>query len=349
MITGLVAVPATSQAYVVGVGDQVAETFNTPLFRAIDIRYSRYVVPYNVARDRGAAERLDRWYAAARAANVQPLITFNPKVSNNCILAVDKRYKGRRFRKLCHLPSAREYTAAFSAFRKRWPQIKDISPWNEVNHKSQPTFKNPKQAATYFKIVKKRCRGCKVVAVDLLDNTNVKHTLSYLKRWKKYAGKGRFIYGLHNYSDSNRKSYKRTAAIIKAIGKGNKLWITETGGIVQFAGSGFRYSPRRAANSVRQAFKIADRYKRYVDRLYLYNWVGQPRSARFDAGLTNPDGSARPAYHVVARKVGKRPAGTTSPPPPSSGGGGGSPPPPSGGGSGGGSEEPPPLIQPPIL
>jgi hypothetical protein len=308
MIVGLVAVPATSQAYVVGIGDQVAETFNTRLFREINIKYSRYVAPYNVAKDSAARSRLDRWYAAANAIGVRPLITFNPRVKDNCIKAVDRHYTGSRYKKLCHLPSAREYTSAFKAFRARYPNITDVSPWNEVNHKSQPTFKNPKQAATYYKIVKKNCRGCKIVAVDLLDNTNVRNTLAYLKRWKRYAGGGRKIFGLHNYSDTNRKSYSRTAAVIKAIGKGNKLWVTETGGIVHF-GNSFPYNPARAGRAVTQTFKIADRYKRRIDRVYLYNWVGQPRSARFDAGLMNPDGSPRPGYNVVANKVGKRPGG----------------------------------------
>jgi hypothetical protein len=50
----------------------------------------------------------------------------------------------------CHLPSVREYTKAFKAFRKRWPKIRIISPWNEANHRSQPTFKNPKRAAQFY-------------------------------------------------------------------------------------------------------------------------------------------------------------------------------------------------------
>jgi hypothetical protein len=308
MIVGLAAVPAASQAYVVGIGDQVAGTFSAPLFRSININYTRYVAPYNVVKDKGARNRFDAWYAAATGAGLRPLVTFNPRVTDNCIKAVDRHYKGSKFRKICHLPTGSEYSGAFKAFRKRYPNIKDISPWNEVNHKSQPTFKNPKQAAAYYKIVKKNCRGCKIVAVDLLDNINVKSTLSYYKTWRRYAGRGRVIVGLHNYSDTNRKSYSRTAAVLKTIGKSNKLWLTETGGIVRFANT-YHYSTARAANSIKQMFKIANRYRKQIDRLYIYNWVGLPRSARFDAGLTNPDGSARPAYNVVAQKVGKRPAG----------------------------------------
>ena len=38
-----------------------------------------------------------------------------------------------------------------------------------------------------------------------------------------------------------------------------------------------------------------------ITRLYVYAWFGEPASARFDAGLTNADGSPRKAL-VVFRK-----------------------------------------------
>ncbi len=44
------------------------------------------------------------------------------------------------------------------------------------------------------------------------------------------------IWGLHNYSDINRLESWRTRELIRAFG--GQVWLTETGGIVQF-GSGF--------------------------------------------------------------------------------------------------------------
>ena len=37
-----------------------------------------------------------------------------------------------------------------------------------------------------------------------------------------------------------------------------------------------------------------------VERLYIYNWTGAGCGARFDAGLTNPDGTPRPATRTCA-------------------------------------------------
>ena len=74
--------------------------------------------------------------------------------------------------KPCKLPTVSQYTKAFKAFRARWPQVKVISPWNEANHRSQPTFKNPKRAAQYYNVVRKYCRGCKIIAADVIDESN---------------------------------------------------------------------------------------------------------------------------------------------------------------------------------
>ena len=49
-------------------------------------------------------------------------------------------------------------------------------------------------------------------------------------------------------------------------------------------------------------FKLARSSSR-IKRLYIYSWLGEQRGARFDAGLVNPDGSARPAYDVVKRQL----------------------------------------------
>ena len=40
-----------------------------------------------------------------------------------------------------------------------------------------------------------------------------------------------------------------------------------------------------------------------IRRLYVYNWAGAPPGARFDAGLTNADGSPRPAYRTLEREL----------------------------------------------
>ena len=45
-------------------------------------------------------------------------------------------------------------------------------------------------------------------------------------------------------------------------------------------------------------FRLAHMSRR-INRVYIYQWTGAPRSARFDAGLTDVHGHPRPAYWVV--------------------------------------------------
>ena len=113
--------------------------------------------------------------------------------------------------------------------------------------------------------------------------------------------------GLHNYSDVNRKRSKGTRGVLRTVP--GTVWLTETGGLVVFAPN-FPYSLSRAAARTKYMFSLADRYSRRrpglrsrIARIYPYAWTGVARTGGFDAGLTNPDGSLRPAYSVFRAKV----------------------------------------------
>jgi hypothetical protein len=92
--------------------------------------------------------------------------------------------------------------------------------------------------------------------------------------------------------------------------RGGQVWWTETGGIVKFGS--FKYSESRAAKRTDYMFRLADKYTKRrrgmarVTRLYPYQWTGAPRGARFDAGMTDPDGSPRKAYFTFKKWVAKR-------------------------------------------
>jgi len=51
------------------------------------------------------------------------------------------------------------------------------------------------------------------------------------------------------------------------------------------------YSKRRAGTRAK------------ITQLFVYTWFGEPRGARFDAGLVNADGTPRKAFSVVRRGV----------------------------------------------
>ena len=189
-------------------------------------------------------------------------------------------------------------------FRKAFPRVRTYSPWNEVNHASQPTARRPDVAVRYYRVVRANCRGCRIVAADVLDSRGVH---DYLREFTRRAPGAPRLWGLHNYGDVNRKTDSQTRSVLDLVP--GEVWLTETGGIVHF-GKSFPYSEARAANRTSYLLELANRYTRKrkglrsrVTRMYIYQWHGAPRGTRFDSGLTDPNGKARRAYYVVRKKA----------------------------------------------
>jgi hypothetical protein len=277
-----------------GLSEQVPEAFFNPLMGQLNIQNARLIIPYDAILTAGGQNKLDTWLGAVQYQGIHPLISFNPRASDDCN-SLHRTGVGT-----CHLPSSSEYKRAFLAFRARYPWVTDYSPWNEINHFSQPTYKKPKAAAKFYEIVRKNCKGCNIVAIDLLDDKNVKPSIKYLKSFMKYA-KGEKIFGLHNYADTNRGVNTRTKAVLKVLPKKARLWLTETGGIVKLDGV-YSYSLTRAAKSLRTMLRIADTFPQ-IDRLYIYNWTGTAPTLRFDSGLVGPDGQPRPGFFVLRNRA----------------------------------------------
>jgi hypothetical protein len=278
-VPALAAVPAAEARYSVGISDQHPETFSHKPFQQLHLRYARLVVPWDVRKVAIDRRITAAWLAAAHASNIRPLVSFT---------------HSRRHRR--KLPSAHAYAREFQAFRKTYPWVKDYSPWNEANHKSQPTFRKPRVAALYYNIVRKLCRSCTIVALDVLDQPDM---VWYARQFKRRANGKPRIWGLHNYGDTNYRRGRATKALLRNV-KGS-IWLTETGGLVRFS-RGWPYNTRRAAKATKYMFHLAASNRR-IKRLYIYCYWGEPRGSRFDAGLVGPTGALRPAYNVVKRKV----------------------------------------------
>ena len=67
-------------------------------------------------------------------------------------------------------------------------------------------------------------------------------------------------------------------------------------------GRDFPMDLQRQARATAFTFKLLNLSPR-IRRLYVYNWAGAPPGARFDSGLTNPNGTPRPAYRVLQREL----------------------------------------------
>jgi hypothetical protein len=322
----LLVAPASAGSIRVGIGDQSTRMFDHPNFKDLGFRQVRYFVHWNAIHERDERLKMRGWVKKARSEGARPLIhisttTFEPKQAPRPSVSHYRKDVGRLVRYLRRLG------------------VRDFGTWNEANHKTQPTWDSPGHAALFFKqmyrAVHRRCstRSCRVVALDVLDQRGVER---YIKRfydrlrtrtWKRRA---RFV-GIHNYSDVNRNSTKRTRGIIKAVRRHNRrarFWFTETGGLVGF-GKNFPCDPKsktstrraekRAARAVRNVFRLARRYRSVgVQRVYIYNWYGNDCApngrvdpsgresdelAGFDAGLVRANGTPRPGMKQVRRAL----------------------------------------------
>ncbi len=278
----LVAAPA-SAALQYGMGDEEPTMFSAPKFKALHLKKARYVVAYDAAlSDNFERQQADAFLGAAHAAGYELLVSFE-----------HSRVPSRANR----LPSNAAYQKGVRAFLRRYPYVRILSPWDEINNCSQPTCHNPKAAAGYFLTLKKTCGGCTVMAAEVLDTTDPSATVAYLRTYQRYAAPGKpTLWGLHNYSDVNRFTDAGTKAVLGAV-KGT-VWLTETGGLYSF-GRDFPPSASRQKRAEQHMFQLAKSSSR-IKRLYIYSWTG---GGQFDAGLTNPNGTTRPAYSVVRDAV----------------------------------------------
>jgi len=292
----LLALPAVAPAKVnvlVGVGDQNPSMFSNPSYQQLKLKRTRYFIHWDAINKPGELAKADAFVNAAKASKIKVLL----HISSNDLRPGKAK-----------LPSVARYKTAVGALVARYRPmgVTDWGVWNEANHKTQPTFKSPKRAADFYKAFRRfSCSGCKIVALDVLDQAGVER---YIKRWFSAAGsagrKARVI-GIHNYSEVNRKirkgtnRYPGTKRIIDAVRKKNKrarYWYTETGALVKF--ESFRCSTTRPKSTLRFMFALAKKFDRHIERLYSYNWTGADCAVRFDAGLVFANGQPRSHYAV---------------------------------------------------
>jgi hypothetical protein len=300
LVAMLAIVPSAAPARTsirVGIGDQNASMFDQGAFQRARFKRVRYLVPWNVMGDAQQRLAARTYVKRARAGRMQVLL----HVSTD-----DYRIKTAR------LPSVATYRRQIGRIVTyfRALGVRDFGTWDEANHASQPTWDSPSSAALFFRemyrAVRRHCRTCGVVALDVLDQVGVeRYMASFYRRLSPTYRRRATVVGIHNYGDVNRKRTSFTRAIIRQAHRYNRhtrFWLTETGGIVKL-GRSFTCSTARAAARLSWMFHLARLYRADgVARLYIYNWTGAGCSARFDAGLTAPNGTPRAGYRYL-RKV----------------------------------------------
>jgi hypothetical protein len=297
-LAAVVIAPASASAVTVGISDQQPATFTNPLYAPLKLKVARVITPYDVLSNPSEKARLDQWIHNAKVAKQTMLISFEHSRSQS---------------KYNKAPSVATYTKALKAFKKKYGSKFDISPWNEVNvcqaagrMEGQPakickSATGPKLVAQYYSAAKSVFKGRKIVAIDILDGSNVGGAVSYLRKFKKYVKGTPKYWGIHNYSDTNRGSYSRTSRLIKTINdKKAEIWLTETGGQLKLRGKEFGQA--KAAKALKCMFSMPKKYKQ-IKRLYIYQFNGADSSNDFDAGLISPDNTQRTGYGVVKKRT----------------------------------------------
>ena len=302
LLSACALLPATAaQARIpirVGIGDQSTTMFDQPAFQRANFQRVRYFVPWNIMDNPGQVTAATQFVQRARAAKFSVLIHVS---TDNFTL------------RKALLPSVAAYRSKVGRLVRyfRGLGVREFGTWNEANHASQPTFRSPTRAASFFRemywLVKGPCPSCGVVALDVLDQTGVERYMQTFYRHLSPTFRRRAtIVGIHNYGDVNRQRTTFTRSIIRQSHHYNsrtRFWLTETGGIVKF-GRSFPCNTTRAANRINTMFSLARMFRTSgVQRLYVYNWTGAGCDARFDAGLTTPAGTPRRAYSVLRRQL----------------------------------------------
>jgi hypothetical protein len=280
-------------SYLTGVGDESVEMFGNPLWAQLHTKIVRYIAPYDAVAHSYSLDKARLFIREAEAHHQQVLIAF-----------YHSEYTPLK------LPSVAQYQRDVQKFVKLFPRVRQYQSWDEANRGYIPrSLASPSAvaAAKYYQALLRVCKGCTVIGLDVLDAQNISPTLEYISEFKHEIGRLRTvmpkIWGLHNYSDINRLESWRTRELSRALG--GQVWLTETGGIVQFGGA---FPNRRGSGLTRAAkvlkymFAVAASQSR-VKRLYIYDWTGGNASTRFDAGLMSAHDQPRAGYVVVCKQL----------------------------------------------
>jgi hypothetical protein len=285
---------APAHALTIGIADQKADMFSDPRFLDSRMGIARRAVPWDALTSPTQTAALDQWLDGARAAGVQPLLSFTHSSSN------------RR-----QLPSPERLLYEFRRFRARYPWVTQYASWNEANHCGEPTCHRPALVAAYWRKLRVACPSCTILAAEVLDMPNMVDWVKAFRRASKVEPR---YWGLHNYIDANRLRTSGTRRLLGAV-KG-QVWFTETGGIVSRTNRRrvtFPESASHAAIATRFLFDRLVPLSRRITRVYVYQWNSLPGPKTWDSALIDPHGNPRPAYRVLQRVLALHAAGRLPP------------------------------------
>jgi len=220
-----------SGARITGIADEnlaAWDPFATSLFEAIDVPQVRHIVPWDVALDPAGTAALQRWIATARTHGKQVLISFGG-------------VKGAPF------PAPLDYRSAIDRFRAAFPDVTELTAWNEPNHALGGATLDPVLAAKYWNQLDAACRvpsatgqTCTVAAGDFSDFDSLR---SYVSAYRAALSRTPDEWAVHAYHAINPDGTGSTSAGLAKLADwvagatdGRPVWITEVGAYYCTAG-----------------------------------------------------------------------------------------------------------------
>ncbi len=238
--------------------------FGNPLWQQLHTKIVRYIAPYDAAVRGDAPSQATAWIHAAEAQHQQVLVAF-----------YHSEHTPTRLPSVAHLPARRQEVREAVPARPPVPVIRRGQPRQRPGAFSSPSAT---LAAQYYQALLRSCNGCTVIGLDVLDANNIGPTLKYIAEFKREIGRLRTImpkiWGCTTTPTSTASKAGAPSEIDRALG--GQVWLTETGGIVQFGGAfpnrnGSGLRARRT--SLKYMFALA-RSQPQIKRLYLYDWTG---------------------------------------------------------------------------
>ncbi len=267
-----------------GIDDQHQALFSDPRWRALPLRNVRYFVPWDLVHEPHYLHLADRWLTIAGRRGTVPLIAITQS---------DIRGRTR------YLPSPREYRRAVAWMVHRFWWIKNWTPWNEANLLDQSTLRNPARAVAYWRVLLRLCHRCTVTSPSIVGYRLASG--SWMRAFARAARRLRGPWAIHVYNDINEFNLKALNRLVRQLPPG-PVWVTEVGGFDRFVGYPPSLSRQRLAEQY--IFEVARVTYPRISRWYLYQWFASAKKDRWDSGLLNANGSARPALKVVEQQLG---------------------------------------------
>jgi hypothetical protein len=271
----------------VGIADQKPDMFTDARFKDLGIRHARLTVAWDALTSDWQRRELDEWMSAARAARVKPLLSFGPSRTNRTVVPTPDRLKYE-----------------FRQFRSLYPWASTWASWNEANHCGSRMCHREKLVASYYRKMRQECPECTILATELLDMPNM---LTWVKRFRRYAGAEPKYWGLHNYVEANRFKTTSLKKLLRRV-KG-QVWLTEVGGIVKrrtkkkFTVKRIPESQWHALRVTRFIFDEVVPISPRIARIYLYHWNSSTTHDSWDSALIGPTGKRRPAFNLLRNEL----------------------------------------------